>query len=147
MSKNRTCMRDDVVEHLRFIQAIIARHGNNSFLLKGWTVTLAAAILGLAASNPNPLLGLIALIPALAFWALDAYYLRQERIYRTLYDRVRLNANKPVEPGELFSLSANQSMHEVPSWFRTLWASSVVGLHGVLVVTILIVTTRLAGIW
>ncbi len=37
----------DPVKHLEFVQAVIARQAANSFLLKGWSVTLATALVAL----------------------------------------------------------------------------------------------------
>lgn len=70
------------------IQAIIDRMGRNSFLLKGWTVTLVAALIGLAAAGSNADLALIAAVVSLVFGLLDAYYLAVERNYRALYNSV-----------------------------------------------------------
>jgi hypothetical protein len=39
------------IKHLEFIQATIVRLASNSFLLKGWTVTLVAALFALAAKE------------------------------------------------------------------------------------------------
>lgn len=38
----------DRIKHLEFIQAVITRMGTNSFLVKGWALTLAAAFLALS---------------------------------------------------------------------------------------------------
>lgn len=56
------------LKHLEFIQGVIARLANNSFLLKGWSVTLVAAILALTVRNPSVYTVLLALFPALIFW-------------------------------------------------------------------------------
>lgn len=40
--------RDDLPDHLEMIQAVIERHARNSFLLKGWSLTLVAAVFLLA---------------------------------------------------------------------------------------------------
>jgi len=40
--------------HLEFIQAIITRMGDNSFMVKGWCVTLISAIDALAAKDASP---------------------------------------------------------------------------------------------
>jgi hypothetical protein len=40
---------DAQIAHLQMIQAVITRMGSNSFLLKGWSVTLVAALFALAA--------------------------------------------------------------------------------------------------
>ena len=60
-------MREDVTKHLEFIQGVIARMAGNSFLLKGWTVTIAAALFALAAAKSNHTLAIVALFPTLSF--------------------------------------------------------------------------------
>jgi hypothetical protein len=125
---------------LEFIQAIISRLAGNSFLLKGWAVTLAAALLGFAAQSRRPLLGAVALLPALAFWGLDAYYLRHERIFRALYER---SAARPAASRSL-SLRTDAVCGAVASWPRTLLAPAVAGIHGVVVASVLAVTL---GLW
>ncbi|UCC30380.1 MAG: hypothetical protein JSU86_19540 [Phycisphaerales bacterium] len=78
-----------LVKHLGFIQGVINQMAHNSFLLKGWSVTLVAAIFVLAAKDANERYAILGLLPGLAFWGLDAYYLRQERLFCKLYDAVR----------------------------------------------------------
>src|SRR5512138_2844291 len=98
-------MEEAFTKHLEFIQNIINRMSNNSFLLKGWNVTVSSAILALIISNPNPLFAVVALFSSLSFWGLDAYYLRQERLFRSLYDALRASATtKKTKRVELFSL-------------------------------------------
>lgn len=80
---------EELVKHLEFIQAIIARQASNSFLLKAWSVTLVAALFALAAKDANALFAYLSLVPVLVFWWLDAYYLWQENRFRDLYDWVR----------------------------------------------------------
>ena len=82
------------VEHLQLIQGVITRMASNSFALKGWAVTLAAGILALASKDSDKMYFLVAYIPCFMFWALDSYYLRQERLYRALYDKVRKNSGE-----------------------------------------------------
>lgn len=81
-------MSEMKMKHLELIQAIITRMANNSFLLKGWAVTLLAGIFALAWNQEGFLHYLLAYIPVIMFWFLDAYYLQQERLYRGLYDKV-----------------------------------------------------------
>ena len=77
------------LKHLEFIQGIINRLATNSFQMKGWSVVLVAAILVLLARESRLDAAFIALAPILVFWALDGYFLWQERLYRALYDHVR----------------------------------------------------------
>jgi hypothetical protein len=83
---------NDKIKHLEFIQAIISRLNHDSFLLKGWTVTLVSAFLGLIVNNQEYAVILIIIIPIIIFWHLDAYYLLMERRFRNLYNDV-VNGN------------------------------------------------------
>lgn len=67
------------------IQAIITRMAQNSFVIKGWSVSLAAALLALSSADNNTDLAWIAAGAITVFCALDAYYLARERSYRDLY--------------------------------------------------------------
>ena len=76
-------------KHLELIQNAINRLANSSFFLKGWTVIFVAAVLGFATKDSEPMYVWLAAIPTLSFWALDGFYLNQERLFRRLYDTVR----------------------------------------------------------
>lgn len=89
-------------KHLEMIQGVINRMANNSFLLKGWTVTLVAGIFALASKDANKIYFLITYVPIVVFWVLDAYYLYQERLYRKLYDKVCKTAEGDID----FSMNA-----------------------------------------
>jgi hypothetical protein len=73
------------LEHLKMIQAIIARLAGNSFLIKGWTVTLVAGLNVLAKTDSDRSFALIAVAIIGVFALLDAYYLALERRYVALY--------------------------------------------------------------
>lgn len=75
------------IKHLELIQKIIDRMASNSFKLKGWAVTLVAGIFALASKDADKMYFLIAYVPILVFWGLDAYYLLQERLFRSLYNK------------------------------------------------------------
>ena len=87
-------VNEDAIKHLEFIQSIINRMACYSFLLKGWTVTIVAALFALAADKADLRFVILALFPVMAFWILDAFYLWQERLFRALYDGVRKKKRK-----------------------------------------------------
>ena len=77
------------------IQNVINRMGQNSFLIKGWCVTLISALFALSAKDSQILFVYLAYFPILTFWGLDGYFLYQERLFRKLYDNVRnISENK-----------------------------------------------------
>jgi hypothetical protein len=75
------------LRYLEMIQACIARMATNSFLLKGWTVTLATGLFVLSSHDTEPAFSLVALLPAVVFWSLDAFYMGRERLFRRLYEQ------------------------------------------------------------
>lgn len=96
---------ENKIKHLELIQGVINRMASNSFMLKGWAVTLVAGIFVLAGKDTDKLYFLVAYIPVIVFWWLDAYYLLQERLYRSLYEKVRKTNEKDID----FSLKATSS--------------------------------------
>lgn len=77
-------------KELDLVQDVIKRMANNSFMLKGWLISLIALIVALTEKNVLSANGkelyLILCMPILLFWYLDAFFLRQEKYYRKLYE-------------------------------------------------------------
>ncbi|GGS07851.1 hypothetical protein GCM10010269_53630 [Streptomyces humidus] len=74
-------------KHLEFLQSTIARLSTNSFLIKGWTMTLTGALGAVVTQLPKRSVATAALLLTMGFWLLDSYYLRQERMFRSLYEK------------------------------------------------------------
>lgn len=77
-------------KHLEFVQGIINRLANNSFLIKGWSITILTGLLAVYIATSSEYFILLSIIPILIFWLLDSYYLWQERLFRDLYDQIVL---------------------------------------------------------
>lgn len=107
------------IQHLQMIQAVIARLGNNGFLMKGWAVTLAAGAFGFAVSSNRGLLALIAIVTTLAFWALDAYFLRCERLFRELHTRVA--AKDPITKPFFMGATSNEFVNSLKDNYCDYW--------------------------
>jgi len=133
----------ETVEHLKMIQGVINRMAQASFILKGWTVTIAIAGLGFATNASNFWLGLLTLFPSFIFWGLDAYYLRQERLFRCLYNKVCLGADGAKIPS--FSMDTAICENEVGSWLKTLWRPAICWFYSVVVFTVLIISVLCLG--
>jgi hypothetical protein len=76
------------VEHLKLIESVVGRMAGNSFLLKGWTVTLVAGLGALTKADANRSFAWIAAGVVVLFALLDAFYLAIKRSYRELYGKV-----------------------------------------------------------
>jgi hypothetical protein len=73
------------LETIGTIRHIINRMATNSFIIKGWTLAVLGIILLLSSTGYQALIAVFAL---LVFWYLDAYFLRQEKTYRALYNEI-----------------------------------------------------------
>jgi hypothetical protein len=125
---------DAVAKHLEFVQAIIHRLAGNSFLLKGWSITLAVGLFALAASRDSAHnFAVVALLPSLSFWGLDAYYLRQERLFCALYRDIVERANGTHTPVEMFAIDTAIYNGRVHCWVRTLFSPTVFWVHAAVV--------------
>ena len=90
---------EKVVKHLEMTQAVINRLGSNSFWVKSWSMILIVAALVLIAKPDiqNSYFVLVLIFPALGFWILDGYFLWQERLFRQIYDEIRVQSDTDFE--------------------------------------------------
>jgi len=109
--------------------------GTSSFLLKGWTITLVAALFALAQKESDSEYMLLAYFPAFIFWALDGYYLWQEKLFRKLYDKVRAINESEID----FSMNTTSVSQEAGSYFDAVISRTVLPFYGVVVLAILVV--------
>lgn len=128
----------DRVKHMELIQAVVARLANEAALIRGWALTVSAAFFGFAAQSFSWRVAAVGLMPVLAFWGLNVYYLRTERQYRSLFERVRKG-----QIGDPYLMNANNE--KVESRLRTIFSMTLWPFYGVILfVGILIM---LAGIF
>ena len=90
-------------KEIDLIQGVINRMASNSFILKGWLISLIAVVLALSKDSLFSFNAIfvcsILCFPILVFWYLDAFYLHKEKCYRELYEWVIKNrmSNKLLE--------------------------------------------------
>ena len=122
------------LKYLEFIQNVITRMNTNSFMIKGWMITLVSALFALAAKDANPRFVMITYISIPAFWILDAFYLSVERQYRALYDAARLSESVD------FSMDASLYNKGVNTWMSTFKSRTLVALYPTVAVISLLVS-------
>ncbi|WP_033788029.1 hypothetical protein [Helicobacter pylori] len=87
-----------LVEELKILQGIINRMVQNSLECKKWTLALVVGVLSLKIEAISNFYGLCVLgVLLLCFWFLDAYYLKQERLFREQYQWLIKNRLKTDE--------------------------------------------------
>ena len=133
---------ENKVAHLEMIQRVITRMASNSFLIKRWSVTLVAALFALTAVNMNVLFICLAFFPILMFWALDAYFLRQEKLFQKLYDHVRLSDRVD------FSMDTRpfEKKEQVAGIFGVAWSVTLLLFHGTITIVVILVTLLLVWV-
>lgn len=119
---------EERIKHLEFIQAVIARHAGTAFLVRGWALTIVAAIFAILATRFEPWLAAVALVPLLSFWALDGFFLWQERLFRMLYDDVR----KPTSTVEPMSMNIGPYVTDT-TWFGAIRSKTLLLFYAPLV--------------
>lgn len=121
------------IAHLGFIQGIINRMGSNSFLLKGWSVTLVAAVFALSAKDADQKFIMMAYFPVFVFWALDAFFLYQEKLYRRLYEQVAAG----IISSDLFTLDTSIVKNDVPHMVELFFSKTLISFHFSVVAVVL----------
>ncbi len=116
------------LKHLEFIQAEISRMETNSFLFKGWAITIAAALSAFASVETKTVLLLIAVISTIMFWALDGYYLWLERGFIRLHNEVALKNEGEID----FSMRIDKT-HAFYRWLKTCFRPHLVAFYGTII--------------
>jgi hypothetical protein len=130
------------LKHLEFIQQAIGRMASNLFLLKGWAITLIAGLFALAAQGSDRSFYMIAYLPALMFWILDAFFLMLERRFRSLYDNVRTLDESQID----FSMDTQPFKDaDGNGYWQAFWSRTLFIYYGALIVTMIVVMFAIEG--
>ena len=131
--ENKENLKECMFKEIEIIQDIIKRMAFNSFMIKGWAITLVVITLLLKGTEYQVWL---AFIPLLVFWFLDAYFLWQERLYRKLYDWVVNNRLKTDE--YLFDMNSYRFKDKVQSKLRIMFSITLGWFYGSIAILIII---------
>lgn len=138
--------REILLKEIDLIEDCIKRMASNSFLLKGWAVTVISALIGLTAKTDNWKFGsIITILVCLSFWYLDATYLKLERLYKRKYNWVIKNrpANKEyafnLNPSEknMWLITEKKNIHTI----RVMFSRTLLPLYAIMLIT------SSAGLW
>ena len=122
------------VEHLKLVQGVVTRIAGNSAQMKTWAVSLVTAtfIFSGLSDDPHWLIAAGGCVPVIAFWIMDARYLRLERCYIKLYNAVATDASD-----KHFDLDYRPYASTVGSFWNVARSWSVCGFYGALLIVMI----------
>ncbi len=123
------------LKHLEMIQGVISRLANNSFSLKLKSVIFVAIVLGFTAKDGNHDYIWLTSIPTLAFWGLDGFYLKQETLFRALYNNVRQMNDKDID----FSMGVSAFKSNEKGWISVCCSRTILWFHLPILTVILVI--------
>lgn len=86
---------EDKRQHLSFAQDIITRMAQSSSSAKSWFLPVATATYGYAFTQSSAAVAVLGIVATVVFGILDVGYLRTERKYRDLYERIATGGDVP----------------------------------------------------
>lgn len=131
-------MSEDQRKHLALIQAVITRMAGNSFLIRGWSVMLVSALFALAAKDADRAFVVVSYFPCVIFWCLDAFYLSQERKFRSLYEVAR------KAPSTDFGMNTKATEEARDTWASAVFSTTMLMFHGAIIAVISLVMWKFA---
>jgi len=125
---------EEKIKHLEIIQGVINRLANNSFLIKGWMLTISLAGFGFFIEKNKPQILFFIIFNVVIFWFLDSYFLRQEKLFRKLYDSCANNKETKA-----FTMDISKYQSSVPPVFYLMWTYPTLLFYFPLIVISIIV--------
>lgn len=125
-------------KEIDLIQSIINRMAQNSFMIKGWVITIFVAVIALDVQTERFIPNLTLSIFPLAFWYIDAYYLYIERQYRNLYEN-RIILRRNGNSDNIYSLGLGEIglINVLKTMFSSTIAWFYISILGILILTLL----------
>lgn len=125
-------------KEIDLIESAIERMARNSFVIKGWSLSLLALVATLSKLSISMTV-MIILIPIFGFWWLDSFYLRLERAFRKVYEsRVSMRTGGDWVT-DTYRVNCGKFLDEIQSPLRLMFSSSTFPFYGSLVAILLIV--------
>ena len=124
-----TPLTNETIQHLGFIQDAISRQASHAFAVKGWTISVSTALDAFILNQKNVVNPWLVFLPPIAFLILDSLFLRNERIFRHLYELTLGNDGK-VNPFQM-NLEFDSKKEKRSYWLRTFSSPSIYLIHGI----------------
>ncbi|ACD24254.1 hypothetical protein FDE76_16225 [Clostridium botulinum] len=112
-------------KEIDLIESCITRMAQNSFLIKGWYITLLAAVIALFQKSENVTITVsIISIISVSFWGLNAFFLYTERKYRDFYEYV-IVLRQQGNDKKLYSLKLTNYTLQYKSYWKSFFGKTI----------------------
>lgn len=133
---------EELHKEIDLIQNCIQRMSNNSFLIKGWLITIIAGVVTLSHENMNVSIFLILVFATIIFWGLDAFFLQTEKKYRKMYtwmlEQRKLNSRELQ-----YDLEPKRFDNQVESVFKIMFSPTLAGFYLCVLIAVIFVAVCL----
>ena len=133
---------EELFKEIDLIQSCIERMARNSFMIKGWALTILAGFVAFLNDSvlTSPWLVICGIIiPYLGFWYIDAYFLHTEKCYRKLYNWTI--ANRKIGNREYqYCLDPSRFKEECDSIFKVFFSTTLSVFFGMPILVMIIIT-------
>ena len=123
--------KDELFKEIDLIQGCINRMAQNSFMLKGWALTIFAGVTAFTKgenfSDPITLV-FTTIIPFVCFWILDTFFLRTEKKYRKMYEDMLTKRKINNTEGQY---ELNPKTIKVDCFLKVMFSITVVFFYGI----------------
>lgn len=130
--------KEELFKEIDLIQNCINRMSQNSFLIKGWALTIFAGVTAFTKgenfSNPVILI-CTTIIPFVCFWILDTFFLRTEKKYRKMYEDMLTKRKENNTEGQ-FELKPHNI--KVDCYLKVMTSTTLVLFYGIPLLTSII---------
>lgn len=133
---NSEIKTEELHKEIDLIQSCISRMSSNSFCLKGWLISLLAIIIVVAPEDTNKyIVLLITFLLTIAFWCLDAFFLRTEKMYRKMYEWV-LTKRSQNNREKQYDLNPKRFEKETDTYFKVMFSLTLRIFYGCVCIAI-----------
>ena len=128
------------IEHIKIIQGVIERLGRNSFAMKTGALTAFAGLVAVSVAIDHWLVSLLGIIPIVLLWGLDAFWIKYERLYRLLYDEVRVGEAPNIGSEKYMSMDTSHLSTQIDGIIQIMFNRTLPCYYGPLVIVLIAIT-------
>jgi hypothetical protein len=134
--------KDTLHKEIDLIQSVITRMANNSFLLKGWLISLIVVVIALTkdtiVASELTYFNIILTFPVIIFWYLDAFFLHKEKCYIKLFEWVI--ENRSISTEYMYSLDYKRFQNKVKSIYKIMFSKTLFLFYGFIIAILVILS-------